>query len=164
MNAAHSLGEILAKLEEQIAFHREREAAAARQEAVYRDLRTAHGAELEVLTQNLAALKAAAATALELASRTVPGLPGLEPPDPDLGRRLPLPRMVARVLESLPATVPFGAAKVTAELNRIYRERLRRPVEARLVSIVLRRLLTAGTVLSVREGRPHHEALYLKGA
>jgi hypothetical protein len=162
MNAAHSVGEILAKLEEQIAFHREREAAAARQEAVYRDLRTAHGAELEVLTQNLAALTAAAATALELASRTVPGLPGLEP-DPDRGRRLPLPRMVARVLESLPATVPFGAAKVTAELNRMYRERLRRPVKARLVSIVLRRLLAAGKVRSVREGRPHHEALYLKG-
>jgi hypothetical protein len=69
MDAAHSLGEILAKLEEQIAFHREREAAAARQEAVYRNLRTAHGAELEVLTQNLAELKAAAATALELAGR-----------------------------------------------------------------------------------------------
>jgi hypothetical protein len=161
MNAAHSVGEILAKLEEQIAFHREREAAAARQEAVYRDLRTAHGAELEVLTQNLAALKAAAATALELASRTVPGLPGLEP-DPDRGRRLPLPRMVARVLESLPATVPFGAAKVAAELNRMYRERLRRQVKGRLVSIVLRRLLAAGKVRSVREGRPHHEALYLK--
>jgi hypothetical protein len=162
MDAAHSLGEILAKLEEQIAFHREQEAAAARQEAVFRERRTGHAAELEALTQNLAALKAAAATAIELANRSVPGLSGLEPPDPDAGRRVPLPRMVARVLENLPATVPFGTTKVTAELNRRYKERLRRPVQSRLVSIVLRRLLIAGKLRSVREGRPHHEALYLK--
>jgi hypothetical protein len=47
-------------------------------------------------------------------------------------------------------------------LNRRYRERLRRPVPARLVSIVLRRMLDAGSLRSIREGRPHHEALYAK--
>ena len=163
MDAGHSLGEIVAKLEAQIAFHREREALAARQEALFREQRVAHGAELEVLTRNVEALKAAAKTAIELAGRSLPDLPSLEPPDPDAGRRLSLPRMVERVIERLPAA-PFGAAAVTAELNRRYRERLRRPVKARLVSIVLRRRLAAGRLTSVREGRPHHEALYAKPA
>jgi len=35
-------------------------------------------------------------------------------------------------------------------------------VPARLVSIVLRRMLDAGSLLSIREGRPHHEALYAR--
>lgn len=163
MTAEPSLSELLAKLEAQIAFHREREALAARQEALFREQRIAHGAELEALTRNVEALKAATRTAIELAGRSIPGLASPEP-DPDGGRRQPLPRMVARVLESLPAAEPFGAARVTAELNRRYREKLRRPVKARLVSIVLRRLLAAGKLRPVREGRPHHEALYERPA
>ena len=70
--------------------------------------------------------------------------------------------MVARVLEGMSAGAPFGTAAVTAELNRRYQERLRRPVAERLVSIVLRRMLDAGSLRSVREGRPHHEALYAR--
>jgi hypothetical protein len=154
-----SLAEILSKLEAQIVFHREREAFAAAQEAVYREQRERHAAELEVLTRNLEALKGAAATAVELASRPLPEFHPFVGPDPDAGRRMTLPRRVARVLESLPPE-PFGTAAVTAELNRRYRETLKRPVPARLVSIVLRRLLATGQLRSIREGRPHHEALY----
>lgn len=165
MTTEPSLGELLAKLEAQIAFHREREAVAARQEALFREQRIAHGAELEALTRNVEALKAATRTAIELASRAIPGLAGPGPNlDVDGRRRTPLPRMVERVLEGLPAAVPFGAARVTAELNRRYGEGLRRPVKARLVSIVLRRLLAAGKLRSVREGKPHHEALYERPA
>ena len=64
--------QILANLEARIAFHREREAFAARQEAVFREQRAAHAAELEALTRNLEVLKAATATAVELASRPTP--------------------------------------------------------------------------------------------
>jgi hypothetical protein len=162
MSAELSLQQILASLEARIAFHREREAAAAQQEAVFREQRTAHAAELEALTRNLEALKAATATAVELASRPTPPSAPFLGPDPDAGRRLTLPRMVARVLEGMSAGAPFGTAAVTAELNRRYQERLRRPVAERLVSIVLRRMLDAGSLRSVREGRPHHEALYAK--
>ena len=162
MSVELSLQQILANLEARIAFHREREAAAAQQEAVFREQRTAHAAELEALTRNLEALKAATATAVELASRPTPASAPFLGPDPDAGRRLKLPRMVARVLEGMSAGEPFGTAAVTAELNRRYRERLRRPVPARLVSIVLRRMLDAGSLRSIREGRPHHEALYAR--
>jgi multidrug efflux pump subunit AcrA (membrane-fusion protein) len=162
MSAELSLQQILASLEARIAFHREREAAAARQDEVFRKQRAAHAAELEALTRNLEALKAATATAVELASRPTPANAPFLGPDPDAGRRLKLPKMVARVLEAMPAGEPFGTTAVTAEINRRYRERLRRPVPARLVSIVLRRMLDAGSLRSLREGRPHHEALYAK--
>lgn len=162
MGVELSLQQILANLEARIAFHREREAAAAAQEAVFREQRTTHAAELEALTRNLEALKAATATAVELASRPTPYAPPLSGPDPDAGRRLKLPRMVERTLEGMPAGQPFGTSTVTAELNRRYQERLRRPVAARLVSIVLRRMLDAGRLRSVREGWPHHEALYAR--
>ena len=162
MGTELSLQQILANLEARIAFHREREAIAARQEAVFREQRAAHAAELEALTRNLETLKGAAATAVELANRPTPPSAPFLGPDPDAGRRLKLPRMVARVLEAMPSAEPFGTAAVTAEVNRRYRERLRRPVAARMVSIVLRRMLDAGTLRSVREGRPHHEALYAR--
>ena len=160
-----SLAAIVAKLEEQIAFRRDREAFHTEREAHHREQRALHGAELETLTASLQAFQATASTAVELASRNVvpsPAPPQAAVPDPDIGRKPSLKRMVTRIVELKPAGESFGTAAVTAEINRHYGERLRRPMKAKLVSIILRRMLTEGALLSVREGRPHHEALYAK--
>jgi len=49
---------------------------------------------------------------------------------------------------------------VAAETNRRYRDKLRRPLDARDVSFTLRRLRDAGRLRLVKEGRSNHEALY----
>jgi hypothetical protein len=143
MTAELSLKEIVARLEAQIAFHRKQEAFHAEQEVAHRERRGAHAAELEALTQNLEALQSAASTAVELASR--PEAAALRAPEPfrDLGRRLTLPRMVERVVAEKPPGQPFGTNEITAAINQ-------------------RRMSDAGKLRGVRDGRPHHEALYAR--
>jgi hypothetical protein len=156
-----SLREIVARLRTQIEVHRRQEAFHAEQEAKHRERRAVHAAELEALTENLAALEAAAATAIELASRPAAAQPAAEPL-PELGRRLTLPRMIDRVLGERVPGQPFGANEVAAEINRRFRNALRRPVSPRLVSIALRRMRESGKLQGVRRGRPHHEAQYAR--
>lgn len=163
MTAVLSLNDVISKLESQISFHREREAFHAGQESAHRDQRTVHAAELEKLTRSLETFRSAAGLAVELVSR-----PGAEPPPslaslgPDVGRRLTPTYMARRVIEEKPAGEVFGTKTVTAEVNRRYASKLRKPASRRLVSIALRRMLDSGELRSVREGRPHHEALYAK--
>ena len=157
-----SLSEIVGRLKTQIELHRRQEAFHAEREALHRDRRTVHAAELEALTRSVAALEAAASAAVELASRPAPALPAKEPL-PDLGKRLTLPRMIGRVLGEKAPGQPFGAAELTAEINQLFRNALRRPVSPRLVSIALRRMLDSGRLEGVRKGRPHYEALYARG-
>ena len=163
MTAELSLKEIVARLEAQIAFHRKQEAFHGEQEVAHRERRNVHAAELEVLTRNLEALQSAASTAVVLASR--PEAVALRAPEPsqDLGRRLTLPRMVERVVAEKPAGQPFGTNEITAAVNQRFRNALRKPVTPRLVSITLRRMLDAGKLRGIRDGRPHHEALYARG-
>lgn len=162
MTAELSLKEIVARLEAQIAFHKKKEAFHTEQEAAHRERRNAHAAELEVLTRNLEALQSAASTAVELASR--PEAAALRAPEPfkDLGRRLTLPRMVERIVAEKPPGQPFGTNEITNAVNRRFSQALRRPVTPRLVSITLRRMLNAGKLQGVRDGKPHHEALYAR--
>lgn len=158
-----TLETMVSRLESQIAFHREREAFHAEQEAFHREQRSTHAGELEALTSSLESLKAAAETAVKLVNRPGAALPPQEPAT-DLGvGRKPSPRlMVLRVVEARPASEVFGPSAITAEVNRRYQSRLRRPVKEKVVSIVLRRMLDTGALRLVREGRPHHEALYAR--
>lgn len=158
-----SLETIVSRLESQIVFHREREVFHAGQERIHHDQKALHAAELEALTQNLEAFKAVAATSVDLASRPGPPTAAPSPPkDPDANLDLSLIQMVTRVAEAHGPEEAFGTAAVTAELNRRYQDRLRKPVKERLVSVNLRRMLDAGQLRSIRKGRPHHEALYAK--
>lgn len=154
-----SLESIVSRLEAQIAFDQEREAFHAAQETFHREQRAVFAAEIEKLTAVLEAFKTAAATTAELETRAAAFTP---PPKPnlDIGRKASLTRMIRRVLETRPAGDVFGTNFITAEINRHYRERLRRPVKAKLVSITLKRLQRQGELRQVRAGRPHHEALY----
>ncbi len=159
---------IVAHLEKQIAHHREREAFHAEQSTHHGERQAQHASELATLTTTLAAFRTSAAKAAELAAR------GIVTPAPsaqealasqamDIGRKPSMTRMVQRVIEARPPDEAFGTNYVTAEVNRRYGQRLRRPAKPKLVSIVLRRLAADGRLRTVREGRPHHEALYSRG-
>jgi hypothetical protein len=161
MAAERSFEAIFGWLEAQITYDREKQAFHAQQEAFHREQKALFTAELEKLTAILESFKTAADTATDLASRAK-ALPPLAP-SADIGGRKPsLTKMVARVVEILPAGEAFGPAAVTRQINRHYGERLRRPIQRKLVSIVLRRMADDGRVRSVRPGKPHHEALYAR--
>jgi hypothetical protein len=160
-----SLTAIVERLEAQIEHHHEREAFHAEQEAHHREQRAVHAAELEALTSNLTAFKAAAAMAVELARREVVAFassPEPPVPDQDIGRKPSLTKMVTRILEVKAPSDVFGTAAIAQEVNQHYGKRLHRPVKEKLVSIVLRRMHAAGKLRQAREGRPHQEALYAK--
>jgi hypothetical protein len=70
--------------------------------------------------------------------------------------------MVALVVESWPAGQPFGVSHIAAEVHRRYRDRLRKAVDPRMISVHLRRLLATGRLAAIQRGRPHHEALYAR--
>lgn len=160
MASSMSLDSVISQLEAQIAFDREREAFHAAQETHHRERRAVYVAELERLTNTLEAFKSAAATVTELTARAAKHTP--PPPSLDIGRKPSLTRMIRHIIAARPAGDVFGTNIVTAEINRHYRERLRRPVKAKLVSITLRRLADQGELRAVRPGKPHHEALYAR--
>lgn len=85
--------------------------------------------------------------------------------DRDLaGKEIQAAKLVARVVDWMAEGVSFGATQVAAEINRRYRDKLRRRLSARDVSVTLRRLHDAGRLRLVRKGRSNHEALYAKRA
>jgi len=79
-----------------------------------------------------------------------------------IGKRIMTSKLVARVIHSLPDET-FGANRVAEETNRRYRTTLKRPVDARTASTVLRRLRDAGEIHQVQSGGAAHEALYAEG-
>ena len=167
MTTALSMEAIVARLEKQIAHHREREAFHAEQGTYHGEQQALHAAELATLTSTLEAFKTSTAKAAELAARDIAPpvpTPTAEPlraaTSMDIGRKPSLTRMAQRVIESRPPDEAFGTNYLTAEINHRYGDRLRRPVKPKLVSIVLRRLAATGRLREVRKGRPHHEALY----
>ncbi len=158
------MAEVLANLESRAAFHREREAFHARQEAENRQERERHAAELEKVLHNLETFRAASVSAVELVQQAHPAP---EPAAPHLelsaSGKLMVSRMIRAVVESQGEGEPFGASLVTAEVNRRFAGRLRRPVDPRATSDVLRRMSTAGQIHLVRAGKAFSEALYAKG-
>jgi len=153
-----SLADLLADLEAKVAFHRRQEGLCAEQEALYRERRSLHAAELQRISQVYESLRAAAATAEEIAAQALPA----EAPGEDLGSpsRPKLTRMVARVLEDKAPNAPFGASEVTAEVNRRYAAHLRRPAEEEQIAVILKRLAENGRLHKICKGRPYHQALY----
>src|SRR5262245_22181354 len=127
-----SIGEVLASLETQAAFHREREAFHAGYEARHREQRTAHAAELEEILRRLEAFRSAAAEAVDLAERPGAAPSTASPQDEDFGSRSRprIRRMVELVIADRETDEPFGPLGLTEEVNRRFGQRLRRPVKA----------------------------------
>jgi hypothetical protein len=168
MSTTLSVAEVLSKLEARIAHHEEQAAFHAQQELHHRELNAHHLAELEKVRQHFEAFKTAALPAADLAAAPTQPLSAETPRPGDddrdlIGQRLVVSKLVARVLDRLEDET-FGATRVAAEVNRRYRDKLKRPVEARAVSITLRRLRDHGRLRLVREGKAAHEALYAKAS
>jgi len=166
MSTSLSVAEILAKLEARIAHHEQQMAFHKQQEAHHRERSAAHAAELETVRQHFESFKAAALPAADLAGAAgVPVAEKEEEPE-DLrefiGKRIMTSKLIARVIHNLPDET-FGATRVAEETNRRYRGTLKKPVDARKVSTVLRRLRDAGELQQVQSGGAAHEALYSKG-
>jgi len=163
MSKQWSVDEIVASLEAEAAVHQERRAFFAEKEAFYREQRSHHEAELEAITMRLEEFRAASAAALELVARLVPR-PG--PPDEgeDIGpaSNPRLTKMVERILADLGPEQAVGPGWLTQEVNRRHGERLRKRVTPRQISDVLRRMARQGRLRQVREGRPRHEARFVR--
>jgi len=160
MKDTMSLAEVRARLEKQIAFHREREVFHAAEKAKHDEEQARHAAALEQLTQRYEAFTAAVALV-----EPVLGLTEAEAKaqrDDDLGDH-PAPRQaIVRVIDDWAAGATFGASHVAAEVNRRFAGKLRRPVISRAVSPFLRRRHSQGFLACVRPGGPASEGLYRK--
>jgi len=167
MSTDFSVAEVRSKLEARIAHHEKQASFHAQQEVHHREQNAHHLAELETVRQHFEAFKTAAFPAAELAAEPTEPPPPAESPTPEeddrdlIGQRLVVSKLVARVVERLKDET-FGATRVAAEVNRRYSDKLKRPVEARAVSITLRRLRGNGLLRLVREGKAAHEAVYAK--
>lgn len=166
MSTSLSVAEILSKLETRIAYHEQQMAFHQQQEAHHREQSAAHAAELEKLRQHFESFKAAALPAADLAGVSVSPEPGKEEAPEDLrefvGKRIMTSKLIARVIRGL-ADETFGATRVAEETNRRYRTTLKKPVDTRAASTILRRLRDAGELRQIQSGGAAHEAVYAKG-
>ena len=165
MSSKHSVAEILASMEAREVFHEERETFHAGQEVLHREQRALHAADLEKVRQRLAAFREAAASAVEIVDQRVeePAPAALPAVRSKLSDRLIPSRVVRAVIATLPVDEPFGPTAIAAETNRRHADTLRRLLDARTVSDILRRLRSEGLLHLVQEGKAFHEALYAKG-
>lgn len=156
-----SVPDIIGRLENQLAEHRKREAFHAEQEAFHRERRAHHAAESERIAASLESFQTTAAAATDLVNH--PGTPPRTAPAGGArAPRLSLARMVAAALEHLGLFEPFGISKVTTEVNRLFGDRLRHPVDSRQVSVVLRRMASRRQIHVVQKGRQRLQTLYTR--
>ena len=160
MSTKLSIAEILAKLEARVEFHRQQASHHVAREAWHREQSTHHSAELEKVLARFEAFKATATEAADLAVESVMPQPAGPVDDLPPGKTFTKSKLILRVVQSMEEGTPFSAAQVTAEVNRRFRERMKKPVDRRVVSTNLRRLRDAGQIREVEEGRSFHEAKY----
>ena len=161
MSAKLSVEEILTHLEKQMALHKQKEEHHAAQEVFHREQKDLHAAEYETIVRHYEAFKVTAGTAVEIAVRT--GMSAkASVRDLPPGRVAIRSRLVARLIAEMPDGELFQASTLAAEVNRRFREALRKPADARLVSAALRRLAANGTIRLAERGSAHREARYTR--
>ena len=158
MSSHLSIAEVLAVLEAQIGKLERQEAFHAQQETFHREQRLRNASELETLRERYAAFKTAATAAGEVMGRAAAPIA-----DEDDGRRVPVSKLIGRLVAAKPAHERFGPSSIAQEVNARYAKRLRRPIDGRAASVALRRLLALGEIHLVREGKAFHEAVYAPG-
>jgi hypothetical protein len=157
-----SVVQMLEELQAQVAYHRERAKHHAEQETAHREKRELHAEELQRAEERCTALQVAVDSASEQMARhraaTASAGPSQEPLP--AGRRAPVVKLVERVIESYRPEAAFGPAEVARDVNLHYGAHLSKRVDARVISVPLRRMAAAGRLHNVQKGTPHHEALY----
>lgn len=116
--------------------------------------------EVEKATRSLEAFESGVSTVVESAGS--PAALGQEARDLAPGSRPMVARLAFKVIQTFPAHEPFGASKVSQEIDARYREALGKRVDPRLVAVALRRMAAANKIHQVRPGRPRWEALYTR--
>jgi hypothetical protein len=166
MSTKLSIEQMLAQLEKREAFHGERQTFHAEQEVFHeqqqvhhREQQAVHVAELEKVRESLATFRAAAASAVDVVGPVEPSAPPAASKLPPPGKKF-VSGLMRLALESPELQEPFGPAAVAAEVNRRFRPHLRKLVDSRTVSDVLRRLEREGKIQIVQKGKARHEALY----
>ena len=158
-----SVDQIVAQLETKIARHKERQAFHAENEAFHREQAALHGAELESAIALLQAFRDSSTAAEEMIVRS--RLAAAEDDaEMDVNKGRALSRMIRRVLDGRAPDESFGPTAVTREINRRWGAKMRRKVNKRTVAATLRRWAVRGRIHRTREGRAHHETLYVKRA
>lgn len=155
-----SVAQLLANLEQRIAFHRDKAALHARQMEHHREQNALHEAELEKASQHHEALKTLAGAIGDLVR---PPASSSAETEADLGSRPTVSKLAFRIIQGKPDGETFGAASLAAEINARFRDRLRKPADPRTVSAALRRFCYNRRIRLVQKGRAFHEALYTKG-
>lgn len=163
MSSKLSIAQVVSNMESRLAFHRQQEAFHSQKAIHHREQQTMHAAEMEKLHASLESFKTAAESLAGLAEQPIPGQkPAQEAPD--LGTGQPKAAKVIRaVVKSYDEGEQFGANAIAAEVNRRHPDKLDAPVDSRTVSVVLRRMRSERKIHLVRQGKPHHEALYSRG-
>ena len=159
MSSELSVTQVLANLEAQMRFHREQEAHHAEQEVFHREQRAVHAAEYETVARHYEAFKATAAGAAEIAARRKATEPPPAEPPRISGPSLPS-RLVARAVTEMARDETFSPSRIASEVNRRYPRELRKPIDSRLASTALRRMLAQGEVRLIEKGSAHREAIY----
>lgn len=160
-NASRSIAEVLKSLESRTAERERQVAYHAEQEILHSERKKALAAELEELRRQLEALRGAVAALDQADRRPSPAaLPESAAEDLGSASHPKVARMVEKVVETKREGESFGSEALTEEVNRRFGDRLRKPLDARQVSGVLRRLVRKNRLDLVRRGRPHQEALY----
>jgi hypothetical protein len=154
-----SVARILANLETQMKVHQEREAFHGERETFHREQRALHATEHATISRHYEDFKASAGSAAEIAARAIAA--GQEAPRPAVKLLRPSV-LVARAVGAMPAGERFTPTRITQEVNRKYREELRKPIDSRLASTALRRLLADGHLVLVQKGAAHREAVYAR--
>jgi hypothetical protein len=161
-----SVAQILASLEQQMAFHKEQEDHHASREAFHREQRAVHAAQHETVAKHYEAFKATAGSAAEIAAQSATAVPPPqeEEPAPVAGavQGLEPHKLVARLVAELPDGEVYTSSQVAAEVNRRYASELKKPLRGPTASTCLRRLLAGGKVRLVQKGTAHIQAVYTR--
>ena len=162
-----TLQQILANLEAQMEVCREKEAYHAREEAAHREQREANAAELAELSRHHEALKSSAEAAVPLAARYSPPAPDPAPPKEmpqetlPPGKPLVWSRLADRVIENLPDGTLITPTSLAKMIDQRYKG-LPHPADPRVMSTILRRLISYGWVRRAQKGGSHRETTYVK--
>ena len=164
MSANLSISQMLAQLEARVAHHERQQALHSEQEALHRDKAEFHKTQLEAARAHLEAFRSASAAAGDLlvTDKSVAAPSPVPVQDVEIHRKKALSRMMARVIEELPADAVFGPSHLTHAIQKRWGPRLRRQPDRRSVATTLRRWALDGRIEQVREGRAHNEGLYRK--
>jgi hypothetical protein len=164
MDADLSVAKILASLEAQQAFNKERAAWHAGQEELHREQRAHYAAEYERVTQHLEAFQATAGAAAEIAARALPATPEPEKEEDEIpaGKPPMRSRLLERMVRELQTGTVFGPAWLAQEANQRFPRLLPKPVTFRLASNALCKMAAEGLLQVARKGTSHREARYRK--